>query len=140
MPDDTNKKTVADRIRELRVSQGLTQMDLAKRIGKKDKSSICKIEGKKNDITLKDVARVAEALGTTPAYLMGWEEEEQERIFNEEMAGFLVEIRKDPNLRELVRLLSRLSRYQQANLLSFVRSMQPDEHPEQGRTNNQECN
>ena len=121
MSDESNK-TVADRIKELRIEQGLTQMDLAKKIGKKDKSSICKIEGKKNDITLKDVSRVAIALGTTPEYLMGWDKPQKP---NEKTGELLVEIRKSPRLLRLVEDFMKLSQAQQESVLALIHSMIP---------------
>ena len=64
--------TVGNRIRNLREQRGLTQDELAKRMGYTGKSSISKIESSGNDVTLKKISRVATALNTTPSYLMGW--------------------------------------------------------------------
>ena len=44
-------------------------------MGYKDKSSISKIENGKADIPQSKIAAFADALETTPAYLMGWEEQ-----------------------------------------------------------------
>lgn len=63
------------RIKEKRLEQGLTQADLAKSLGYRDRTTIAKIESGKNDISLSKVVEFAEALHTTPAYLMGWENE-----------------------------------------------------------------
>lgn len=67
--------TVYDRIRELRNEKGMTQDDLAKAMGYKDRSMITKIEGGKVDISQKKLADFARVLDTTPAYLMGWEDD-----------------------------------------------------------------
>lgn len=67
--------TIAERIRLKREELSLSQDELAVRCGYADKTSISKIENAGNDITLKKIRRVAEALGVTPSYLMGWEEE-----------------------------------------------------------------
>lgn len=64
--------TVADRIKQLRERLGLTQEQLAERLGYNGKSSISKIETSGNDITLKKISRLAPVLHTTEAYLMGW--------------------------------------------------------------------
>ena len=69
--------TVADRIRITREEKGLTQEQLAIKMGYTGKSSVSKIEISGNDITLKKVSRVAKALGVTPSYLMGWDESEE---------------------------------------------------------------
>ena len=66
--------TVADRIRLKREELNLSQDELAKKIGCKDKSTISKIEKSGNDITMKNIQRIADALGTTSQYLMGWGE------------------------------------------------------------------
>lgn len=66
--------TVADRIREKRLERDLSQADLARLANYSDKTAISKIENAGNDITMKQVRRIAKALGVTDAYLMGWEE------------------------------------------------------------------
>jgi transcriptional regulator with XRE-family HTH domain len=66
--------TVADRIKDKRIEMGLSQSDLAKRAGYCDKTAISKIENAGNNITMKQVRRIAEALNTTDTYLMGWDE------------------------------------------------------------------
>ena len=65
--------TVADRIRLKREELNLSQEELAKRIGTKDKSSISKIEKSGDHITMKNVQRIADALGVTSQYLLGWD-------------------------------------------------------------------
>ena len=67
--------TVADRIRLKREELNISQEELAKRIGNKDKSTISKIEKAGNDITMKNIKRIADALGVSTQYLLGWEEE-----------------------------------------------------------------
>lgn len=66
--------TTADRIKQRRLELGLTQLEVAKRIGLTTKAAVCKIEKQGNDVTLKNVEKFAAALNCTPAYLMGWED------------------------------------------------------------------
>lgn len=66
--------TIYDRIRELRISRKMSQTDLALKMGYKDGSMITKIESGKVDISQKKIVAFADALDTTPAYLMGWTE------------------------------------------------------------------
>ena len=66
--------TLYDRIKSRRTELGLTVEELARKMGYKDKSSISKIENGKADIPQSKIAAFADALETTPAYLMGWEE------------------------------------------------------------------
>lgn len=67
--------TVGDNILLMRKELGLTQEELAKRMGYKSKSTINKIELGINDIPQSKIVQFAEVLGTTPARLMGWDEE-----------------------------------------------------------------
>lgn len=67
--------TIYDRIKLLRESQGLSQQELATRLGYKSRSAINKIELGLRDISQSKVEAFAKALNTTPAYLMGWEDQ-----------------------------------------------------------------
>lgn len=63
---------IGKRIRFQRESLRITQEELAKKLGYKNKSSIAKIEIGENDIPQSKVVAFANALNTTVAYLMGW--------------------------------------------------------------------
>lgn len=76
--------TIADRIRNKRNELNLSQSDLAVRANYCDKTRISKIENSGNDISMKQVKRIAAALGVSTAYLMGWEE--QARVFVQEVS------------------------------------------------------
>ena len=67
--------TVGDNIAWMRKRLGWTQEELAVKMGYKSKSTINKIELGINDIPQSKIVKFAEVLGTTPAQLMGWEEE-----------------------------------------------------------------
>ena len=64
---------VGERIKLRRIELGLTQEELAQRLGYKSKSSINKIEMGVQDLPQKKISAFAEALDTTPSQLMGWE-------------------------------------------------------------------
>jgi repressor LexA len=64
---------IGKRIKEKRESLGMTQEELAAKLGYKNKSSIAKIETGTNDIVQSKVVEFANILDTTVAYLMGWE-------------------------------------------------------------------
>lgn len=70
--------TIGRNISRLRRNLGMTQEDLAKKMGYKSKSTINKIELGINDIPQSKIIQFAEVLGITPAYLMGWDEEEKD--------------------------------------------------------------
>lgn len=68
--------TTADRIKFAREKIGMSQEELAKKLGLKSRSSIARIEKSGDDVTLKDVERLSDILGCSIPYLMGWEDEE----------------------------------------------------------------
>ena len=63
------------KIKSLREQQNMSQDELAKRTGYTSRTSIAKIEAGKIDLPQSKIALFADALDTTVAYLMGWEEE-----------------------------------------------------------------
>lgn len=69
--------TVGENISIERKRLGWTQEELALKMGYKSKSTINKIELGINDIPQSKIVKFAEVLGTTPAHLMGWDEEEK---------------------------------------------------------------
>lgn len=66
--------TVGERIKQRRLELGLTQDDLAKRMGYNGRSGVCAAETKGDNITTTKIQKYAEALGVTSRYLMGWED------------------------------------------------------------------
>lgn len=88
--------TIGDRIKARRLEMRLTQEELATKMGYKSKSAINKIELGINDISQSKVVRFAEVLQTTPAALMGWDNEP------EDQAEIEAEILTDPELMEMI--------------------------------------
>lgn len=68
--------TIGERIARRRKDLGLTQDELAKKMGYKSKAAISKIETNVNDITQSTVVKFAAVLDTSVGYLMGWEDED----------------------------------------------------------------
>lgn len=66
---------IGERIRSRREELGLTQEELAKKLGYKSRSSVNKVETSR-ELSNKKVRQYAEALNCSPAYLMGWEEKD----------------------------------------------------------------
>jgi len=66
--------TVGERIKQKRIELGMSQEELAVKVGYKSRSSINKIELSR-DLPLGKVQAVARALNCEPYYLMGWEDE-----------------------------------------------------------------
>ena len=63
---------IGARIKKRREELGLSQEELAKRVGYKSRSSINKIELDGRGLPQKKIVAFAKALQTSPAYLMGW--------------------------------------------------------------------
>lgn len=70
---------IGSKIMTRRKELDMTQEELAKRMGYKSKSTINKIENGTNDIPQSKIVKFAEVLDTTIAYLMGWEEDVEEK-------------------------------------------------------------
>ncbi len=99
---------IGENIRRLREERGLTQEELATRMGYKSKSTINKIELGVNDIPQNKIAKFAECLNTTPAVLMGWVDQQTGKK-NDVLANIVLQLRKDEELLEMVEKLSKLS-------------------------------
>ena len=72
--------TIYERIRELRLSRGMSQYELAKKVGYEGRSAISKVENGGRDISQSMIQKYADALGVTPTYLLyGDEHDTQDR-------------------------------------------------------------
>lgn len=65
---------IGQRIKQRREELGLTQLELAQLLGYKSKSSINKIELGVQNLKQSKIKAIADALHTTPSYIMGWED------------------------------------------------------------------
>lgn len=95
---------IGKRIMARRKELGMTQEELALKMGYKSKSTINKIEMGKNDIPQSKIANFAKALSTTPAYLMGWISEETANK-NSTITDIIVHLRSDDDFLYLVETL-----------------------------------
>lgn len=69
--------TIGQRIKERREELDITQDELAKRLGYKSRSSINKIELDIYNLKQSKIKAIADALQTTPGYIMGWDDTDQ---------------------------------------------------------------
>ncbi len=74
-----------DRIKALRQAAGMTQSELAEHMGYTDRSAVAHIESGRVDIPQSKIAQFAEVLHTTPAYLMGWDDDPEDYDQAEEL-------------------------------------------------------
>ena len=104
---------IGERIKYRREQLGLSQDELARRLGYKSRSSINKIENDASGLPQTKIVAIANALQTTPSYIMGWEEMQQK---NSTLAGLTVRMRKDEEFLSVVEIISELSPEQPASI------------------------
>lgn len=91
---------LSDKVRRRREELGLTQEELALRMGYKSRVSINKIENGR-PVSQKIIVRLAEALDVTVPYLMGWDERSEEEL--EDLGALAADMIMDPDAVEMVR-------------------------------------
>ena len=64
-------------IKQRRLELGMTQTDLAKKLGYADKSMIAKIEKGSVDLTQSKIIAFADVLDISPGDLMGWDDKDE---------------------------------------------------------------
>lgn len=64
--------TTGERIKMVRKERGITQSKLCELLGYTNKASVSQIEKGQWNPGLDVIIRIADALGTTPQYLLGW--------------------------------------------------------------------
>ena len=93
------------RIKELRMARNMTLEDVAKIVGV-GKSTVRKWEtGMIENMRRDKIAALAKALGTTPIFLMGWEEEQKK---NDIQADIILKMRTDSTFMSVVETLYKL--------------------------------
>jgi transcriptional regulator with XRE-family HTH domain len=96
--------TTGERIKSLRIAKGLSQEELGTLIGVKN-AAIYKYEnGLVVNLKRSIIAKLADALETTPAYLMGWDDDSDETTKN--ATGQDGRPQLDTQLMELLHLLT----------------------------------
>lgn len=99
--------TTYERIKQLRIQKGMSQQELAEKIGYKSRATMCKIEAGERDINRDKIVLLANALDTTPAYLMGWEDDPSPKSTDE----------------QLLELIDLLSDEQKTSLIEFIKNI-----------------
>lgn len=74
--------TIGERIKERREALGMTQQELADRLGYKSRSTINKIEMNGRNLKQSKIKAFADVLQTTPGYIMGWDNKEDYIIYD----------------------------------------------------------
>lgn len=72
--------SIGERIKKRREELNMTQAELAHILGYKSPASITKMELGERGLPQKKIKQLAEALHTTPEYIMGWEEKPKDEL------------------------------------------------------------
>lgn len=72
------------RIKERRIELNISQVDLAKKLGYQNRSSVIKLEKGQIDPSQSKIIAIAKALSTTPDYIVGWDTamSESEKVYD----------------------------------------------------------
>lgn len=88
--------TIGQRIRARRNELGLSQRELAARLGYNDHTTLTRIEAGKVDLTQSRIVQFAKVLNVTTGYLMGWDQEP------EDLADVTAQVLLDADLLRMV--------------------------------------
>ena len=99
---------IGKNIRKLREKRGMSQEELAIKVGYSSRTTINKIENGVNDVPRSKIELFADVLYTTPAVLMGWVEEEVKET-DDILANIVLKLRNDEELLAWVAKLTDLS-------------------------------
>jgi transcriptional regulator with XRE-family HTH domain len=110
--------SIGTRIKERRKYLRMSADELGRRLGK-DRSTIYRYEkGDIENLPLDILEPIAEALDTTPQYLMGWEEVKKN---NDIITDVVVRMRTDSDFLSVVELLLTMDSEKLKNLLAFLK-------------------
>lgn len=117
--------TTGERIKQRRLELGWSLRELAKRMGYANQSTISRIESGAIDIPQSKVVKFAEVMGTTVAYLMGWDKQIQIEIKEDpmNMADLHFEMIADKDLTEIYQDLKFLDAAQRKIVKDLVHSL-----------------
>ena len=111
---------IGQRIKDRRKELKISAEELGKRLGK-DRSTIYRYEnGDIENLPLDILEPIAEALNTTPQYLMGWEAVTQK---NSDIAAAVVKMRSDDDFLSVVKMLGELNAKQFASVKQVLSAL-----------------
>lgn len=128
--------TIGERIKTRRKELKMSQQELALLLGYKSSTSIARIESGNRELPQKKIEKIAEALHTTPEYIMGWEEkpkekeqtsltgkeEIHERVFKAKEV-FRIELDKSKIYEAILKAMSELDEDDQDKVLNYANTL-----------------
>lgn len=107
--------TIYDRVRARRIELGMSQAELAEKVGYHAKSAISKLENGERDISQTMVLRLASVLGVSVAYLLLGHEIEESK-----------ETEEEKRIKEFISLFTQLTPDQQKMLILQMKGILSD--------------
>lgn len=110
-------------IRNRRKELGMSQEELAKKVGYTSRSTIARIEKGEIDLSRSKIIAIAKALKTTPSDLMGWSEEIDDALDKEYHSekqyqlDYITKLSEDPELMEIINKAAHDVRYRERLVL-----------------------
>lgn len=104
---------IGERIKSRREQLEMSQDELARRLGYKSRSSINKIENDASGLPQSKIVAIANALQTTPAFILGWEETQKK---NDAATSLAVRLIKDDEFLSVVEVINKLNPEQLASI------------------------
>lgn len=120
--------TIGQRIKTKRTELGLTQQQLADRLGK-TKSAICRVEKDvEQNLTLDRVSEFAKALNCDESYLMGWDISDKKEYNKDEIEAFekgitFASLFKNIELQDAIEKLGKLQPSDQEVVCNLINSL-----------------
>ena len=110
--------TIGERIKARRLELGLSIEDLGKILGK-NRTTVYRYEtGYIENLPIEIIKPIAEALRTTPQYLMGWEKVQKN---NDAIVDIIQRLRTDEDFLSLVKKLSDMDAEKLKSLSAFLK-------------------
>lgn len=111
--------TIGKRIKARRQELKMSQREMAARLGYTDHTTLTRIEADKVDLPQSRIVKIAEVLGVTPGYLMGWVDVATSEK-NEQLAKLLVRMRTDNDFYNTVVALASLNEKQYRGIKELI--------------------
>ena len=118
---------VSKRIRDKRIELGMTQEELAMKCGYKGRSSINKIEVDSRNVQIERLVMIADALGCSPDYLIGWDDDEGSKPFGEDVDKYIDLLPRDKTEEMMIRIYRLLSPEDKLTVTRLIERLAPPE-------------
>lgn len=130
MTKELINKQIGNRIKNLRKNANLTLLDLANKVGLSEGNVQRYESGNITNVSVAILEKFANALNTTTAELMGWEEEQEGYYNDPEVSALAEEARTNKDLKVLFSASKNLSKENMQKALDFIKFLKSQEKNE----------